>query len=159
MGFQHARAGELACRLCQSCKASSGKVDGVGLLGQAARSTSSADDRLRHRPCIPRPTASTYGQSSEIRFSSRITPKSTLQNSCCPFLNVTLSHPAYSPDLNPIEHALTLFFFFFFFISSYIACDLCRSWRLNLQKHILSTVRERLVVDPPCPPPWPFPRS
>ena len=43
---------------------------------------------------------------------------------------------------------------FFFFISSYIACDLSRSWRLNLQNHILSTVRERLVVDPPCPPPF-----
>ena len=47
----------------------------------------------------------------------------------------------------------TLMLFFFFFLSSYIACDLYRSWRLNLHAHILSTVRERLVVDPPCPPP------
>jgi len=91
MGFQHAGTGEMACRLCQSCKASSGEVDGVGLL--LGRPTSSADDRLRHRPRLPRPTASLtasgprgrYGQLSEIRFTSRITPKSTLQNPRCPF--------------------------------------------------------------------------
>ena len=36
----------MACRLCQSCKASTGEVDGVELLlGQAARPTGSPDDR------------------------------------------------------------------------------------------------------------------
>jgi len=88
------RARAVACRLCQSCKASSGEVDCVG-------SSSEAHWSLMTAPSPPASTETycvagcfqssrTYGQPSEIRFSSRITPKSILQNSCCPFSNVTL---------------------------------------------------------------------
>ncbi len=73
------------------------------LLGQAARPASSPD---RQCPRLLLPVL-----EDVRRFSSRITPKSTLRNSCCPFLNVTLfrSSPILpSPDLNAIEHAWTL---------------------------------------------------
>ena len=72
MGLQHAGEGEVAGRLCQSCQASSSEGDGVGLLlGQAAPPTSSAEDWLRQRPRLPRPTTSLAAPSPRGSTDSR----------------------------------------------------------------------------------------
>jgi len=65
---EYAGTGEVACRRRQSCEASSGEVDGMGLfLGQAAWPTGSAEDRLRQRPGVPRSTTSLAASSPRGR--------------------------------------------------------------------------------------------
>ena len=71
MGLQHAGRGEVARRLCQSCEASSGEVDGVGLLlGQTAWPASTVEEWLRQCTHVPRPTTSLAASSSRGRTGS-----------------------------------------------------------------------------------------
>ena len=53
----------------------------------------------------------TYALPSVVLSFNRTMQKSTLRRLCLRFLSAIIpreSHPAYSPDLNPIEHAWTL---------------------------------------------------
>jgi len=120
MDLQHTRRGEVARRLCQSCEASSGEVDGVGLLlGQAAWPASTIEDWLCQCTHVLRPTTSLAAFSSRGRTGSP--RKSVFQQDNAKIHTAKLmlsfferytvpleSHPVYSPDLNPIEHVWTL---------------------------------------------------
>jgi len=70
MGLRHAGTGEVAGRLCQSCEASLGEVDGVGLLLGQDPSTHAFTETYYVAGCFQ--FSRTYRQPSEIRFSNRL---------------------------------------------------------------------------------------